>query len=184
MRVGATNLSGGGCSAASGLAPPGRRKRGSVVGLPPSDDGCSRSLPGIAVLPELVMLPEFAVLPVLTVSAAATAPNVGPGVCARPDSGNSSASAIKRAKAALFGTRQRRLRGDFLAPRAHTSATIRITSEVAKANHRQEAVPARQFSPCRNRDGPARAAGQAPMVNGVRTDMVNERLIYGRFAGL
>jgi hypothetical protein len=27
---------------------------------------------------------------------------------------------------------------------------------------------------------PARAAAQAPMVNGIRTDMVNERLIWGR----
>jgi hypothetical protein len=125
------------------------------------------------------MLPELGVLPVLPVlAAAAMLPNGGAGVCARLDAGNNSAIATASAKATPSGARQRRLRGDFLAPRAHTSATIRVTSEVAKANHRQEATPARGFSRAATVRS-ARAAELAPMVNGVRTDMVNERLIYG-----
>src|SRR5271167_4007708 len=140
------------------MAAPGRRKRGSVAGLPPSDDGCKRLLPGIAVLPEPTVLPEFAALPELAVlpvlavlPALATLPKAGAGVCAWLGRGNNNAIVAATARETAFGARQRRLRGDFLASSARTSATVRITSEVAKANHRQEAMPACHLFPCRNR---------------------------------
>jgi hypothetical protein len=64
------------------------------------------------------------------------------------------------------------------AQREHVAISFeRVTLEAAKANHRMEPKAARGLSPCGNRAIPARAAELAPMVNGIRTDMVNERLI-------
>jgi hypothetical protein len=75
-------------------------------------------------------LPELAVLPPL--AALATLPKGGAGVCAWLGRGNNNAIVAATARETAFGARQRRLKGDFLAPRARTSATVRITSEVAK----------------------------------------------------
>jgi hypothetical protein len=62
------------------------------------------------------------------------------------------------------------------APKERTCATVRVTSEAAKANHRSGAeMAARDPFPCGNRAITGTGAAQAPMVNGVRTDMVNER---------
>ena len=85
-------------------------------------------------------------------------------------------------KPATIDARQRRLPGDRLAPKARTSANVRVTSEAAKANHRHGALGAARPFLCGNRAIPAPAAKLAPMVNGVRTDMVNERLIWRRGA--
>ena len=156
MRVGAANLFGGGCSIAEGAVWPDRRKRGGVAGLPCSD-GCSRSLA------------EFAAIAVGVCA-------VVVGVCAVADGGDKPITA-KMMKPATADARQRRLPGDRLAPKARTSANVRVTSEAAKANHRHGALGGARPFPCGNRAIPAPAAKLAPMVNGVRTDMVNERLI-------
>jgi hypothetical protein len=58
-----------------------------------------------------------------------------------------------------------------------TVPAVRVTSEAAKANHHQGTAPARGPSRATAAPRPARAAALAPMVNGVRTDMVNDRLI-------
>jgi len=60
------------------------------------------------------------------------------------------------------------------AQREHVAISFeRVTLEAAKANHRMEPKAARGLFPCGNRA----TAELAPMVNGIRTDMVNERLI-------
>lgn len=144
MRVGANLSDGGGCSPASGTVAPGRRKRGGVPGLP-SSVGCKRSLPEFAVLPELAVLASG-----------------GPGVCARLGHGNNPIAAVSTRPAA-FGARQRRLKGDFLAPKARTCATVRIASEVAKAIHRGEAhAGARSFPVPQPRDWSPPAAELGP----------------------
>ncbi len=101
------------------------------------------------------------------------------GVCAMAGSGDTPIAAMIT-KPATVGARQRGLPGEPLAPKARISATVRVTSEAAKANHRHGALRRRavfsRAATARYRHGPAELA---PMVNGIRTDMVNERLIWG-----
>ena len=113
-----TALVGGGGSIAEGAVWPGRRKRGGVAGLPCSD-GCNRSLV------------EFAATAVGVCAVAV-------GVCAIADGGDKPIAA-RVMKPATADARQRRLPGDRLAPKARTSANVRVTSEAAKANHRHGA---------------------------------------------
>ncbi len=55
-------------------------------------------------------------------------------------------------------------------------SAVRVTSEAAKANHRQGPEPRR--TPGRPPDNGQRwPQTSVPMVNGIRTDMVNEWLI-------
>jgi hypothetical protein len=66
-----------------------------------------------------------------------------------PGNGQKVIAAV-RAKAAL-GARQRRLRRDLSAHKASAAATVRVTSEAAKANHRKGLKPASGLFPCGNR---------------------------------
>ena len=127
MRVGANVLVGGGASAGDKGGCPGRRNRGGFAGLP-CNDGCNKSLPG---------LPGLA--------------GFGGWVCAMAAPGNKPMSKAA-ANPAMTGAQQRRLKRALFAPKAHTSATVRVTSEAAKANHRWGAKKAaRRLSPCGNR---------------------------------
>lgn len=62
-------------------------------------------------------------------------------------------------------------------------SAVRVTSETAKANHRQGANP-RRTSGRSPRDGRRGPRTSVPMVNGSRTDMVNEWLIAADFRRL
>ena len=161
MRVGAVNLLVGGGWFSAGDIWPGLRKRGGVVGLPCSV-GCNRSLA------------EFAAI---AVGGGVCGAGVG-GVCAAAGSGHAPSIAAT-ATPATIGARRRCLPGGGLAPRARTSVTVRVTSELPKPTTVWSRNAARGLFPCGNRAIPARAAELAPMVNGIRTDMVNERLILG-----
>jgi hypothetical protein len=119
MRVGAVNLLVGGGWFSAGDVCPGLRKRGGVAGLPCSV-GCNSSLA------------EFAAIAVGGVCGA----GVG-GDCAAAGSGHTPSIAAT-ATPATTGARRRCLPGDSLAPKARTSATVRVTSGAAKADHRLE----------------------------------------------
>src|ERR1700728_4383817 len=114
MRVGAANPLGGGGSFADSDVCPGRRKRGGVAGLPCSE-GCSSSLPGFAA---------------------------GGGVWAA--AGRIDQPIIAATiKPAAIGTRQWRPPGELRAPKARTSAAVRVTSEAAKQTTVKEPKAAR-----------------------------------------
>ena len=100
----------------TGLRLPGRRKRGGVAGLPCSD-GCNRSPPGPALLEPARVVGE---------------------VCAAAGKADEATSAAA-AMTARCGARQQRLKGELSHQRRAASATIRVTSEAAKANHRRGA---------------------------------------------
>ena len=141
MRVGANLSVGGGWL---GVAWPGRRNRAGAFGLP-SSDGCSRSpfaKPELAERPDAAM-PGEAMAP--TVPAVLALPgggvkvdgdNGGVGVCAAVGSGATMIPAASTS-AAKPGARRRGRNDDRLDANARNcAATVRFTSEVAKANHR------------------------------------------------
>ena len=117
IRFGANVLVGGG-SSAEGRFCPGLRKRGNVAGLPCSD-GCNRSVLAAARLVD--------------------------GVC---DAAGSETRTTKAAAAMppIADAPKRRFGREDSAPKAHTSATVRVTSEAAKPNHRSGAEMAARDS--------------------------------------
>jgi hypothetical protein len=96
----------GGGSSAEGRFCPGLRNR--IAGLP-CNDGCSTSLVAAAGFVD--------------------------GVCAMVGAGSRTKNATA-ATPAITDAPKRRLKREDSAPKARTSATVRVTSEAAKANHR------------------------------------------------
>ena len=67
------------------------------------------------------------------------------GVCAKLVTG-ASPSAMAKTKPITLAAHRRRLKRDLLAPKARSVPVVRVTSEAAKANHRQGLKPAHGVS--------------------------------------